>query len=178
MTTTTKPLSTWTVADGLAVIQSLGDYLDEPTRLAITVNAQSIALSSVDLGRACRQQDTGAFWVLTQISPIRFDLLAGPIPVRPQAGAGTYTAVLADHGALVPMTSGSATAPTIPPNSSVAFQIGDSIMFQQQGAGLMTLTAGAGVTFEGTSFVSSGVGSVLVATKRLVNTWVIYGKTT
>lgn len=176
--TTTEAHSAFTVADGNHILQSLGPYADEPTRLAATLNAQGAAFSSVDLGRVVQQTDTGALWALTGVSPIRWDQVAGPIPVRPQPGAGTYTCVLADHGALVPMTSGSANAPTIPPNSSVAFAIGDSIMFEQQGAGLMTVTAGAGVTFEGTSAVSAGQGSVIVATKRLINTWVIYGKTT
>jgi hypothetical protein len=152
-------------------LPGLGPYADEAARLAASVGA-------ADVDKAAVQTDTGARWILSNNSPMRWDRYSGPMPVRPQSGAGTYTCTMNDKDALVPMTSASATAPTIPPNSSVPFKIGDTILFQQQGAGLMTITPGAGVTFEGTSFVSSGVGSVLCATQRIANTWVIYGKTT
>ncbi len=152
-------------------LPGLGPYANEAARIGATV-------ASTDVGKSAFQTDTGAMWVLTNNSPMRWDQMSGPMPVRPQSGAGTYTCTINDKGAIVPMTSGSANAPTIPPNSSVPFAIGDTILFEQQGAGLMTITAGAGVTFEGTSFVSSGQGSVLCATQRVANTWVIYGKTT
>jgi len=152
-------------------ICGLGPYADETARLAASVGA-------ADVDKVAVQTDTGARWLLSSYSPMRWDQISGPRPIRPQSGSGAYTCTINDKDAMVVMTSGSANAPTIPPNSSVPFAIGDTILFQQQGAGLMTITAGAGVTFEGSSFVSSGVGSVLCATKRLTNTWVIYGKTT
>lgn len=58
----------------------------------------------------------------------------------------TKTLALADIGAWIRATSGSATAITVPPNSSVAFPIGIILNGVQGGAGQITLTAGAGVT--------------------------------
>jgi hypothetical protein len=183
---TTKPLSTWNVADGLPALPSLGPYANEAARLAATQNAQAVNFSSADLGRVVQQTDTGAYWIIESVTAgvPRWRLFSGPIPIRPQAGAGAYLATINDIGALVPMTSASANAPTIQQNSAVPASIGDSIMFEQQGAGLLTLTPGSGVTFEGNytgtpaAAVSAGVGSVIVATQRALNVWVIYGKTT
>ena len=172
------------VADGNHVIQSLGPYANEAARLAATANAQGTTFSSVDLGRVALQTDTFAAWMLVGLSPTRWKRVAGEAPIRPQSGAGAYTCTLDDAGALVAMTSASANAPTIPPNSSVAYALGDEIMFEQVGAGLMTVTAGAGVTFEGnytgspSSAVSNGQGAVLCAKQRILNTWCIFGRTT
>lgn len=166
--------ATQDVADGIHVVQSLPAYLNEAARVAATTNAQGAALSSTDIGRVALQTDTGALWCLTSIGPNRWYQIAGPVPVRPQAGAGTYNCTVNDLGALVPMTGASANAPTIGAGLGT---VGDVIAFEQQGAGLMTITA-SGVTFEGSSFVSAGQGSMMFAFQRAVNIWAISGKTT
>jgi hypothetical protein len=58
----------------------------------------------------------------------------------------SYTAVLADAGKFVRMNVGSANTFTIPPNASVAFPVSTVITCRQIGAGVTTITAGAGVT--------------------------------
>lgn len=57
-----------------------------------------------------------------------------------------YTLTLDDAGKGLTHTSGSAHAWTVPPNSAVAFPIHTTIVFDNLGAGLVTVTRGAGVT--------------------------------
>lgn len=57
-----------------------------------------------------------------------------------------YTLALDDKDALIEMNLASANTLTIPPNSSVAFPIGTEVLVTQYGAGVTTITAGAGVT--------------------------------
>src|SRR3990167_5115027 len=59
--------------------------------------------------------------------------------------AGTaYTAVLADANKYILFTAATAVAFTIPPNSSVAFPVDTVIALEQNGAGVVTITPGAG----------------------------------
>ena len=66
----------------------------------------------------------------------------------------TYTLVLNDAGKNILHTSSSAHTWTVPPNSSVAFPIGTTILVQNIGSGLVTITRGSGV-----SIIISGSGS-------------------
>lgn len=64
----------------------------------------------------------------------------------------------------------------IPPNSSVAFPIGTSIVVVQTGAAQTTISAGAGVTvnsFIGLKIIGQWAGCTLI--KRAENTWVAVG---
>ncbi len=65
--------------------------------------------------------------------------------INEQTGT-TYTLVGADAGKLLKMNNAAATVLTVPPNSSVAFDIGVTVTVVNYGAGQVTLTAGAGVT--------------------------------
>lgn len=65
--------------------------------------------------------------------------------VNTQTGT-SYTLLLTDAGKQVTMSNVGASTLEIPPNSSVAFAIGVRIQVVQLGAGVVTLTAGAGVT--------------------------------
>lgn len=56
------------------------------------------------------------------------------------------TLVITDAGKYVRCTSALATAVTVPPNSAVAFSVGQQITIAQAGAGQVTVTAGVGVT--------------------------------
>lgn len=68
--------------------------------------------------------------------------------VRAVTGAAN-TAALADRSKHLTTSHGSANALTIPPVSSVAYTAGDELEGTNIGAGLTTLTAGAGVTLNG-----------------------------
>lgn len=82
---------------------------------------------------------------------------------------GSYTAVLADAGKTVTMTSSSATTFTIPSNS-VAFPVGTPIQILNLGSGACTPTAGAGVTINGTiTALATNASASLI--KTATNTW-------
>lgn len=155
--------------DGIHVIHAF-TAASQAARNALTV-------ASTDIGRVCLQTDTGAFWALQNNSPMRWQKLGGGPQINTQAGT-TYTTTIDDADGMVRCTSASAVSVTIPPNSSAPYLLSDTILFEQQGAGLLTLVAGAGVTLEGSSLVSFGTKSILCATQTVLNTWVVYGKTT
>ena len=87
-----------------------------------------------------------------------------------------YTLVSADAPRIVEMNFATANTLTIPPNSSVAFPIGSSILVVQTGAGQTTIAAGVGVTvnsFLGLKIIGQWAGCTLV--KRATDTWVAVG---
>ena len=92
--------------------------------------------------------------------------------VNAQTGT-SYTLVLTDAGKQVTMSNASASTLTVPPNSSVAFDVGVRIQIIQLGAGAVTLTAGAGVTI---SSASTSLAMVQNQTAPLIqqatNTWI------
>ena len=69
--------------------------------------------------------------------------------INAQTGT-TYTLVLADKDSLVTASNASAITVTIPPNSSVAYAVGDLVNVIQKGAGQVTFAQGAGVTIRST----------------------------
>ncbi len=80
------------------------------------------------------------------------------------------TLVLADNGGAVSYSNASATTSTIPPNSSVAFATGTKIVLMNLGAGVVTVTAGAGVTVNGSDLtLSQNEGGTCI--KTATNTW-------
>jgi hypothetical protein len=88
------------------------------------------------------------------------------------AVAADYTLALSDLGKAVDVNSGTAKAVTVPPNSAVAYPVGALIEVHQVGAGAVSLTAGLGVTLEGSTTVPSQ-GSSLLLRKRATNTWTV-----
>ena len=98
------------------------------------------------------------------------------VAINAQTGT-TYTAVLSDDGKLVTCDNAASIALTIPPNSSVAFGIGTQINIMQLGAGIVTITAGAGVTLRSASSKLKTNGQYAVATccKIATDTWVVIG---
>lgn len=88
----------------------------------------------------------------------------------------SYTTVLSDTGKIVEMNSASANNVTIPPNSSVAYDIGAQIIVLQTGVGQTTLVAGDGVTVDGSPGLKlRGQFSAATLVKRATNTWVAIG---
>ena len=89
----------------------------------------------------------------------------------------TYTLVLADAHKLVTQSNASAITTTIPPNSSVAFEIGDQVNLLQLGAGQVTVAAGAGVTIrsEGSKLKLKGQYAAATCIKIGSDEWVLVG---
>jgi hypothetical protein len=92
----------------------------------------------------------------------------------------SYTLVLTDFGKCVVMNSSSPINLTIPPNSSVAFQVGTVIPWYGRGTGLVTFVAGSGVTIEksSTTLVTRAQGAFGGVWKLLTDTWVLWGDVT
>lgn len=88
----------------------------------------------------------------------------------------TYTLVLTDRDKLVELSNAAAITMTVPPNSSVAFPIGTQVHLLQTGAGQPTITAGVGVTINGTPGLKlRAQWSAATLIKRATNTWVATG---
>jgi hypothetical protein len=104
--------------------------------------------------------------------------------IVPTTQSGTsYTAVLGDAPAAqnymgyIQFTNAAAIAFTIPPNASVAFPIGTTIAIEQDGAGVVTLTPGAGVTLNSRGNLLDTAGQYAVAQVKKVatNVWTVIG---
>ena len=98
------------------------------------------------------------------------------IAINAQTGT-TYTTVLTDDGKLITADNAASIALTIPPNASVAYGIGTQLNIMQLGAGVVTITAGAGVTLRsnGTKLNTNGQYAVATCAKIATDTWVVVG---
>jgi len=88
------------------------------------------------------------------------------LPINDQTAS--YVALVGDVGKRIIMNVGSANTLTI--NNSV-FAVGDTIFIANKGAGATTITAGAGVTINGTLTVAQHGGGTLVALSASVFTF-------
>ena len=99
-----------------------------------------------------------------------------PLLVTTNEEVNSYTLVLGDAQLVVEMNKATANTLTIPPNSSVAFPVGTTLLVVQTGAGQTTLTAGVGVTVN--SFIGlkiAGQWGAATLIKRATDTWVAVG---
>lgn len=96
--------------------------------------------------------------------------------INEQTGTA-YTLTAPNAGQFMKMNNAAATTLTVPPNSSVAFDIGVTVTVIQYGAGQVTLTAGAGVTIDsyGGALGLSGQYAQAVLTKCATDLWVAAG---
>lgn len=109
------------------------------------------------------------------------DLFASVMSMEPNVQTSSYTLVLTDIWQSLVMNSATAVNVTVPPNSSVAFQVGAIIPWYGVGAGLITFVQGSGVTLEtasGVSLVSRVQRSSGALWKRATDTWVVTGDLT
>lgn len=105
------------------------------------------------------------------------DFLRLPANIGDAYTASAVTASRLDLGRIVRMNNGSANTFTIPPDSAVLFDIGESITLRQTGAGLTTLVAGTGVTITSLNslLASAGQYAFFGVIKESANTWNAYG---
>lgn len=98
------------------------------------------------------------------------------LTINKQTGT-SYTLVLTDASKTVEMENGSANALTIPPNSSVAFQVGTVIDIVQTGAGQTSIAGGIGVTLVSNSSKSKLAGQYSGCSiyQRSADVWVLMG---
>ncbi|MHB1057233.1 MAG: hypothetical protein ACYC0F_05055 [Rhodanobacter sp.] len=94
--------------------------------------------------------------------------------INDQTGT-SYALVLSDAGKDVRCTNAAAIALTVPPNSVVAYPLGTMIAFSQGGVGVVTATAGAGVTINQKSGVATtGQYDARVLEKIGTDTWRVW----
>lgn len=90
---------------------------------------------------------------------------------------GSYTTVLTDAGTVIEMNAASSVNFTVPPNSSVAYDVGTILEVYQMGAGQVTLVAGAGVTLRTSTgtLTTRAQYSTVSLRQRATNEWVVSG---
>jgi len=98
------------------------------------------------------------------------------IAINAQVGT-TYTTVLSDDGKIISLNNAASITATIPPNSSVAYGIGTQLNFLALGAGVVTITAGAGVTIrsDGAKLKLNAQYAVATCLKIAADEWVAVG---
>ena len=100
------------------------------------------------------------------------------VAINAQTGT-TYTAVAGDVGKLITASNAAAIALTIPPS---VFAVGNQINIMQGtgGSGVVTITAGAGVTLNsnGTKLKTNGQYAVATVLCIAANTFVVLGNLT
>ena len=103
--------------------------------------------------------------------------IASAAGLIPNVQTASYTLVLTDLSKCITMNSASGVNLTIPPNSSVAFQVGTVIPWYGLGAGLITFVPGSGVTIEksSTTLVTRAQFAFGGIWQRVANTWVLWG---
>ena len=103
--------------------------------------------------------------------------VASAAAMMPNVQTTSYTLVLTDVAKCIVMNSASGVNLTIPPNSSVAFQVGTVVPWYGLGAGLITFVPGAGVTIEksSTTLVTRAQFAFGGVWQRVANTWVLWG---
>jgi sporulation protein YlmC with PRC-barrel domain len=91
----------------------------------------------------------------------------------------TYTAVLEDRGQLLEFQNAGGTTVTIPPNSSVAFSLGDVLEIISSSSATVQIVGDTGVTIEATGGITSLTSAWQKAqlVKRETNNWVLTGIT-
>lgn len=97
---------------------------------------------------------------------------------RASTQSGTsYTADIDDAWTTIEFANGSPVSFEIPPNSSVAFPIGTEVEIVQQGAGVVTVDPGSGVTLNsrGGVFDLAGQYAVAMVKKLATDTWILTG---
>lgn len=93
--------------------------------------------------------------------------------IAANAQTDNYTLVLSDKDKVIDMNKSTAVNLTVPPNSSVAFTIGDIIYIRRTGAGILTIVQGSGVTVTSSSgsLVDAGLNVIMTLRKTGTDTW-------
>lgn len=102
----------------------------------------------------------------------KIDQIIAEIQTQARITTDSTTLLLTDTSNAVAVNKATAATVTIPANASVAFLIGSHVDIVQLGAGAVTVVAGAGVTLNGSTLVTSGIGSTIRIRKIASNTWV------
>ena len=165
-TTTTLNTETLTVDDNIIILNN--NEAGTPS-----VNAGIEVERGTSTNVVLRWNETTDCWEFTNDGTNYQRIITDTVT---NAQTASYTLVLADSGKMVEMSVATANTLTVPPNSSVAFPVGTTLTVLQTAAGQCTLTAGAGVTVNGTPGLKlRGQWSSATLIKRATDTWVALG---
>lgn len=123
------------------------------------------------------------FWVTDESTYYRYNgsswvidvAITGETAINSQSGT-SYTLVLGDAQYCVEMNNAAANTLTVPPNASVAFPTGTTIIVRQMGAGQTEIVAGSGVTIRAPEslYIRKQYGQAVLH-KRDTNEWCLEG---
>ena len=141
----------------------------------ITGNASGTAATVTGAAQAAITSD-GTLSSLAVTGAVTAGSVVAPLAFNAQTGT-TYTFVLADAGKMVTSSNGSAQTVTVPPNSSVAFDVGTQIIVQNIGSANATLAEGSGVTINSKDDSKEIDGQWAAATliKTATDVWTLIG---
>lgn len=142
--------------------QSASSSTHYPTITTLTTGQLSTV--SVTSSKFSFQPSTGALTVAGKVNSLAVE----------NSQSGSYTFVAGDAGSVVSMTNTSSVSVTVPPNSSVPFPIGTTIIVYRANTGAVSLTQGSGVTLR--NLTSGGVMFAfeqLSCRKRATDEWVV-----
>jgi hypothetical protein len=111
----------------------------------------------------------------TQAQGTSRQIANAPYDITPIAGTAYSPQIGDEQGAYLNFTSASAVTLTVAPDSTTNFQIGSVITFEQNGAGKVTVAAGAGVTINGVGTGTTAQYAIGVLVKKAPNTWTLGG---
>jgi len=144
----------------------------------ITGNASGTAATVTGAAQSAITS-VGTLSALAVTGAITAGSVVAPLAINAQTGT-TYTFVIADAGKLVTSSNGSAQTFTVPPNSSVAFDVGTQILVQNIGSANCTLAQGSGVTIQSVDSNKEIDGQYAAASliKTATDTWSLIGSLT
>lgn len=156
-------------------------FMSAADKTKLNSMANGATANSADAVLLARGNHTGtqAISTVTGLQAALDSKGAASTTVNAQTGTA-YTSVLGDANNAVSMTNAAANTFTVPPASSVAYAIGDSITILQEGAGQTTITPGAGVTIAARGGALKLAGQYAAATliKRGADLWLLTGDLT
>lgn len=165
-----------TTAERTAVTLLIGEICFDTTLATAFIGDGTTAggIPIAAAGTATWGTITGTLASQTDLATALLNAQSQLVGINSQSGT-SYTLVLTDAGKEVECSNASAITLTIPPNSSVAFSIGTIIPFSQEGVGIVTATAGVGVTLRAPNGAATAVQyDSRVIVKIATDTWRVW----
>lgn len=166
-------LGSTTILGGSGLIQGVGKKMVTLAAGKLSF-AGGISLSSLGLSGG---SGSSAFSLGPGGLSIGGKNLSKMLAPEPLTKSADYTLELEDAGGVVTMDSASANVLTIPPESSVAFEIGTTINIIQVGVGQTSIAPGSGVQLYSGNSHRKLARQYAKATiiKKAANQWILYG---
>ena len=166
-------------SDNVSTLTNDANYADDQTdteiETAYHARVAVVTQGDAEAGTATATKRWTAERVKQAIVALALQVVSKYLGQRLETGV-TYTLVLADAGRMIEMNNAATQDLTVPPNSSVAFPVDTRIDIHQQGAGLLSIVAGGGVTIRTNGGLdSAGQYAGLSLWKRATDEWVLYG---